>query len=201
MVTILDYGMGNLRSVEKALQLIGMDTITTNCPKLLSRAKAIIIPGVGAFYDAMENLNQKGFTEILKKHAAEGKAILGICLGMQLLFERGYEIEEVAGLSLLQGEVVKIPPSVKVPHMGWNTLQIKDRGKLLEGITQEECVYFVHSYYIKEAAEEVIKGETSYGIRIPAAVEKNKIFGLQFHPEKSGEVGLRILNNFRRGIE
>ena len=199
MIAIVDYGMGNLRSAQKAFEYVGMEAIITDKRSQLLDAKAIIVPGVGAFYDAMQNLKEKGLDEIIIDEVKKGKPIMGICLGMQLLFERGFEVQECNGLSLLKGEIIKIPANEKIPHMGWNQLKLQQEGKLLRDIQEEAYVYFIHSYYAMAATEDV-KATTDYGISIPAVVERENIFGLQFHPEKSSTTGLKILENFRRVI-
>lgn len=201
MIAIVDYGMGNLRSAQKAFEYVGLETIITEDKGKLLDSRAIVVPGVGAFYDAMKNIRAKGLDDIIAGEVKKGKPVIGICLGMQLLFERGFEVQECEGLALLKGDILRIPAEVKIPHMGWNQLESKGDGKLMKGIEEAAYVYFVHSYYAKAANPENVKAITSYGIDIPAIVEQDNIFGLQFHPEKSSNVGLKILDNFRRVIE
>ncbi|WKV10406.1 imidazole glycerol phosphate synthase subunit HisH [Thermoanaerobacterium sp. CMT5567-10] len=196
MIGIIDYGMGNLRSVEKAFQYIGREAKIIDEVKMIRDADALVLPGVGAFPDAMELLNEKGFTSAIREEAEKGKIILGICLGMQLLFDKSYEVKEVDGLHLLKGEIKEIKTDLKIPHIGWNSLVIKKDNHLLNGIKDGDNVYFVHSYYLTNGDEENICATTEYGIEIPAVVCKDNIFSCQFHPEKSGYVGLRILKNF-----
>ncbi|MDI3478616.1 MAG: imidazole glycerol-phosphate synthase subunit HisH [Thermoanaerobacterium sp.] len=196
LIGIIDYGMGNLRSVEKAFQYIGCEAKIIDEVKMIRDADALVLPGVGAFPDAMELLNEKGFTSAIREEAEKGKIILGICLGMQLLFDKGYEVKEVDGLHLLKGEIKEIKTDLKIPHIGWNSLVIKKDNHLLNGIKDGDNVYFVHSYYLTNGDEEDICATTEYGIEIPAVVCKDNIFSCQFHPEKSGDVGLQILKNF-----
>lgn len=200
MIAIVDYGMGNLRSAQKAFEYVGLEAIITDDKRKLLDAKAIVVPGVGAFYDAMENIRNKGLDEIIVEEVKKGKPVIGICLGMQLLFERGFEVRECEGLALLKGDILRIPAEVKIPHMGWNQLKSKGEGKLLKDIDEGAYVYFVHSYYAKAENSADVKATTDYGIELPAIVEQDNIFGLQFHPEKSSNVGLKILENFRRVI-
>lgn len=201
MIAIVDYGMGNLRSVEKALQYVGMETIITNEKRHLQDASGIIVPGVGAFYDAMYNLRSQGLDEIIIQEAEKGKAILGICLGMQLFYDKGYEGGESRGLSLLKGDIIKLPAGEKLPHMGWNRLKRQGEGRLLEGIKEGAYVYFIHSYYARPENYKDVRATTAYGLEVPAVVERENIFGMQFHPEKSSDVGLQLLENFRRVIK
>ncbi|WHE08506.1 imidazole glycerol phosphate synthase subunit HisH [Thermoanaerobacterium thermosaccharolyticum] len=196
MIGIIDYGMGNLRSVEKAFQYIGCEAKIIDEIKMIKGADALVLPGVGAFPDAMELLNEKGFTSAIREEAEKGKIILGICLGMQLLFDKSYEVKEVDGLHLLKGEIKEIKTDLKIPHIGWNSLVIKKDNHILNGIKDGDNVYFVHSYYLTNGDEGDICATTEYGVEIPAVVCKDNIFSCQFHPEKSGDVGLRILKNF-----
>lgn len=196
MIAIVDYGMGNLKSVQKALAFLNIDCIISSKDEEISRSKGIIIPGVGAFPDAMENMKKNGLDLIIKKEAKKGKPILGICLGMQLLFEEGEEIQNTAGLGFLKGRIVEIQGEVKVPHMGWNSLNFQGYSPLLEGVKEGSFVYFVHSYFAELVEEGILNAYSEYGIDIPAIVSKDNIFGIQFHPEKSGEVGMKILKNF-----
>jgi glutamine amidotransferase len=196
MVAIVDYGMGNLKSVQKALAFLGIASFISSDEEKIKNSKAIIIPGVGAFPDAMENMKSKGLDLLIKEEAKAGKPILGICLGMQLLFEEGKEIETTQGLGFLKGKITEITGLVKVPHMGWNSLSFKESSPLLEGVKEGSFVYFVHSYFAKLGEEKILNAYTEYGTNLPAIVSKNNIFGIQFHPEKSGEIGMKILKNF-----
>ncbi len=198
MIAIIDYDAGNLKSVEKALRYLGEDTLITRDRKQLLSAQKLILPGVGAFADAMEKLKRYQLVDTIKEVIAQKTPFLGICLGLQLLFERSDEGEGVEGLSVLKGEILRIPAGtgLKIPHMGWNSLEIKPDARLFQGIENHAYVYFVHSYYLKAAHEDEVAASTSYGTKIHASVEKDNLFACQFHPEKSGEVGLRILKNF-----
>lgn len=203
MITIIDYGMGNLKSVYNALGYLNIDCEITNNREKIEKAGRIILPGVGAFKDAMKNLEVRGLDKLIVKKAEEGIPILGICLGMQLLFDKSYEGGEFEGLSLIEGEIKKLDNNilekekVKIPHIGWNNLRIKKVNPILKGINENEFVYFVHSYYGAVKNEEDLISETIYGTnKIAAVVGNNNVFGTQFHPEKSGEVGLKILKNF-----
>ena len=196
MVGIIDYGVGNLFSLRSSFAAIGVEAFVSGDAAELSKADRLILPGVGAFGDAAEKLRQSGLDAFVKEQAAAGKPLMGICLGMQLLFEKSYEYGEHEGLGLLQGQVVgmngRLPEGLKIPHMGWNALRLTKAAKLLE---EGSYVYFVHSFYA-ENCEASIAAVTDYGIPITAAVEQNNIFGCQFHPEKSGNVGLEILRKF-----
>jgi len=198
MTAIIDYDAGNIKSVEKALQALGEEAVITRDRELLLNADRVILPGVGSFGDAMEKLNAYGLVEVIHEIAGRGIPFLGICLGLQLLFERSDESDGVCGLGLLKGEILRIPDAagLKIPHIGWNSLKFPQRGKLFEGIEEDSYVYFVHSYYLKAAEEEIVKATTQYGVLIHASVEKDNIFACQFHPEKSSDVGLKILKNF-----
>ena len=197
MIAIIDYGMGNLHSVYNALQAIGAQAEITSDPEQLKQADGIILPGVGAFRDCMRNLEQSGLIDTIKSEAAQGKPLLGICLGMQVLFEKEYEVEECAGLGLLQGEIrLMEDPDVKIPHIGWNSLDFLHEGRLFAGLKEQPYVYFVHSYYLKAKDPSIVKATTEYGVTIHASVEKGNLFACQFHPEKSSTVGLQILKNF-----
>ncbi len=200
MIAIIDYGMGNLRSAQKALQQVGLDAVVTNDKKVIVDARAIVLPGVGAFADAMEQLRQQQLHGLILKEYKKGKPLVGICLGMQLFFEYGLEGEPCRGLSLLSGDIVKIPPGNKVPHMGWNQLVIRGESPLLRNVEEGEFVYFVHSYYAAVKDTTVVKAVTDYGNPLPALVEGENLYGLQFHPEKSGATGLKILSNLRQVI-
>ncbi len=198
MTAIIDYNAGNLRSVEKALLALGDQPVITRDAEMILSADRVVLPGVGAFGDAMARLEQYGLPEVIRRVAGAGTPLLGICLGLQLLFERSDESEGVDGLGILKGEIFKIPDhaGLKVPHMGWNGLTIRPGTRLLEGVEEGAYVYFVHSYYLKAADEADVAAATEYGVHIHAAVEHGNIFACQFHPEKSSEVGLRILKNF-----
>lgn len=198
MIAIVDYDAGNIKSVEKALLLLGQDVkITDNGQEILSADK-VVLPGVGAFGDAMGNLKRRGLVPVLRETAQKGIPFLGICLGLQLLFERSDEASGVEGLGILPGEILRIPPKegLKIPHMGWNSLHLEHGGRLFENVPEQSYVYFVHSYYLKAREEEIVKASTEYGVHIHASVEKGNVFACQFHPEKSSEVGLQILRNF-----
>lgn len=198
MTVIIDYDAGNIESVRKALQYLGEDPVLTRNGEEILQADRIILPGVGAFGDAMEKLHHYGLTEVLKKAVKQGIPFLGICLGLQLLFESSEESPGVEGLSLLPGRILRIPSGegLKIPHIGWNSLSYPSQGTLFEGIREDAYVYFVHSYYLKAENEAIVKAVTDYGVPIHAAVEKDNLFGCQFHPEKSSETGLKILENF-----
>ncbi|MBS6196311.1 MAG: imidazole glycerol phosphate synthase subunit HisH [Clostridiales bacterium] len=198
MIALIDYDAGNMKSVEKALQLIGEEVLVTRNPQEILRADKVILPGVGCFADAMKNLHSFGLVSVIKEVTERQTPFLGICLGLQLLFERSEESPGVEGLGILKGEICRIPskPGLKIPHMGWNHLTFPNRGRLFEGIEENSCVYFVHSYYLKAEEEEIVTAATEYGTYIHASVEKDNIFACQFHPEKSSQVGLQILRNF-----
>ncbi len=198
MIAIVDYDAGNLKSVEKAFHYLGQETVVTRDASVILSADKVVLPGVGAFGDAMEKLNNYDLVHTLKKVSENGTPFLGICLGLQLLFESSEESEGVEGLSILKGKIVKIPPKegLKIPHMGWNSLKVKENAKLFQGIVQNPYVYFVHSYYLEAENKEDVAATTEYSTIIHASVEKDNIFACQFHPEKSGEVGLKILENF-----
>lgn len=200
MIGIVDYGRGNLRSVEKACEKLGFAVGVLERPEQISRVKGLILPGVGAFADAMDGLRQGGWVEPVRKFARSGAPFLGICLGMQLLFEIGEEYGEHQGLGLLPGRVVKFPAGRKIPHMGWNTLRQEKQDPLLAGIPDEAYFYFVHSYYAVPGCAADIIGTTDYGVRFPALVGRDKVWGAQFHPEKSSPWGLTLLNNFGKMV-
>lgn len=202
MIAIIDYGVGNLFSLQSSLAHLGVPAVVTNDIKVIEGAQKLILPGVGAFADAMEKLRANGLDQIVIGQAKEGKPLLGICLGMQLLFEKSYEYGVHDGLGLVSGNVVPIgsliDTGLKVPHMGWNGLifpKNREKSKLYENVLENDCVYFVHSYAGVEC-EEDISAKTSYGGFLTASVERENVYGVQFHPEKSGEVGLRILKAF-----
>ncbi len=199
MIAIVDYDAGNIKSVEKALLYIGEKPVVTRDAAEIERADKIIVPGVGAFEDAMGKMNRFGLTELLRDRAGKGVPMLGICLGLQLFFERSDESEhDVPGLGILPGEIVRFPETegYKIPHMGWNSLTINPESKLLRGIPEQSYVYFVHSYYLRAGRPEDVAATTDYIVKVHAAAEHENIFATQFHPEKSGDVGLRILKNF-----
>ena len=198
MTAIIDYDAGNIKSVEKAFLSMGEEAVITRDREVILGADRVILPGVGSFGDAMEELHAYGLVEVIHEVVRRGKPFLGICLGLQLLFERSDESDGVPGLGLLPGEILKIPdtPGLKIPHIGWNSLRFPNRGRLFEGIQEDAYVYFVHSYYLKAADEGIVTATTEYGTLIHASVEKDNIFACQFHPEKSSEVGLQILKNF-----
>ena len=198
MIAIIDYDAGNIKSVEKALLLLGEEVkITDDAQEILSADK-VVLPGVGAFGDAMGNLERRGLVPVIRDTVEKGTPFLGICLGLQLLFERSDEAPGVAGLGILPGEILRIPSKegLKIPHMGWNSLRLEHGGRLFDQVSEQSYVYFVHSYYLKAVEEEIVKASTEYGVHIHASVEKGNVFACQFHPEKSSEVGLRILSNF-----
>lgn len=198
MIAIIDYDAGNLKSVEKALKSLGQETVVSRDSSVIKAADKVILPGVGSFGDAMNNLDHFNLVDTIKDIAESGKPFLGICLGLQLLFERSDETPGAEGLSILPGEILRIPPSegLKIPHMGWNSIKIKDNARLFKNVPDNSYVYFVHSYYLKAADEDIVAATTEYSTHIHASVEKNNIFACQFHPEKSSDIGLRILNNF-----
>lgn len=198
MVAIIDYGAGNLSSVKKALDYFGAESeITQDRDKILS-ASHVILPGVGSFGDAMNSMQERGLVETVKEAALSGKPFLGICLGLQLLFEESDESPDIKGLGLLKGRIVTIPKDkgLKVPHMGWNSVELKQRNGIFDGIDDESYFYFVHSYYLKDADVDVVAGVTHYGVEIQCAVQKGNLSATQFHPEKSSKAGLKLLENF-----
>ena len=196
MIAIVDYGIGNLRSVQKALEYIGLEGTITSDKESILNSQGIILPGVGAFPDAMDNLKAEGLDIILKKAKDEDKPILGICLGMQLLFDESDEIRVCKGLGFIPGRIKKLYGKVKIPHMGWNSLNIVNDNPIVKGIKEEDYVYFVHSFYSEMGFKEDLIAECSYGIQVPAVVGRGNVYGTQFHPEKSGDVGIQILKNF-----
>ena len=198
MIAIIDYDAGNLKSVEKALQALNQEVLVSRDSSEILAADKVILPGVGSFGDAMNNLDKFGLVDTIKQVAKNNVPLLGICLGLQLLFEKSDETPGVEGLSILKGDILRIPPQegLKIPHMGWNSLEINPNAKLFKGIPNHSYVYFVHSYYLKAAEQEIVAASTEYSTHIHASVEKNNIFACQFHPEKSSDVGLQILKNF-----
>jgi len=193
MITIIDYGSGNLRSIKNALKKVGGQVKITKDKKQIEKAETILLPGVGAFGKAMKNL--KSYKNAIIKHIEDDKPFLGICLGLQLLLTKSEESPNIQGLNIIPGEVIRIPPLGKVPHMGWNQLNITNNCPILEGL-EDEYFYFVHSYYAKPIKENVIVATTDYHIEMAAVLWKNNIFATQFHPEKSGKAGLKMLKNF-----
>lgn len=198
MIAIIDYDAGNIKSVEKAFRFLGAEVCVTHDADVIEAAEKVVLPGVGAFGDAMNKLQQYHLVDTIHHVIEKGTPFLGICLGMQLLFERSDESEGVKGLGILKGEILRIPDSqdIKVPHIGWNALSFPNNGRLFKGIPAGSYVYFVHSYYLKAEEERIVTAATEYGAHIHASVEKNNVFACQFHPEKSSDVGLRILENF-----
>ncbi len=200
MIAILDYDAGNLKSVEKALAFLGEGSVITRERKEVKKAEKLILPGVGSFGFAMEQLKKYEIDKMLQEAAAEGKPLLGICLGLQLMFDGSEESEGIEGLHLFEGEIVRIPDcaGLKIPHIGWNSLELRNDGRLFEGIGKEPYVYFVHSYYLKAKEERIVTASTEYGVTIHASVEWGNVFACQFHPEKSSGAGLKMLSNFAK---
>ena len=198
MIAIIDYDAGNIRSVEKALQFLGEDPVVTRDRDMILSAEKVILPGVGAFGDAMGKLRGYGLEKVILDTVEKRTPFLGICLGLQLLFERSDESDGVSGLGILPGEIVRIPDreDLKVPHIGWNSLDYPSHGTLFQGIPEGSYVYFVHSYYLRAREESIVKATTEYGVTIHASVEKDNVYACQFHPEKSSQVGMKILQNF-----
>lgn len=198
MVAIIDYDAGNLKSVQKALEYLGAEVCVTRDREVLLKSDHIILPGVGAFGQAMDNLQRYGLVDTIKEVVKKGIPFLGICLGMQLLFESSEESEGVQGLSLLPGKIIKIPKvdGLKIPHMGWNSLELRNKATLFQGLPEHPYVYFVHSYYLEAKRELDVSAVAEYGTTLHVSVERENLFGCQFHPEKSGEIGLTILKNF-----
>lgn len=198
MIAIIDYDAGNLRSVEKALETLGQQVIVTKDAETIRQAEKVILPGVGAFGDAMANLQRLGLVEVIRETAASEKPFLGICLGLQLLFEDSDETPGVPGLGILRGHIKRIPeqPGLKVPHMGWNNLELHHDGALFRGLPEHPYVYFVHSYYLEAEDPDIVTATAEYGVTIHASVQSGNLFACQFHPEKSSQIGLAILKNF-----
>jgi len=198
MVAIIDYDAGNIKSVEKAILSLGEEAVLTRDPDVILSADRVILPGVGSFGDAMGKLEQYGLVSVIKEVVDRKIPFLGICLGLQLLFEESDETPGVKGLGILGGKILKIPAEegLKIPHIGWNSLKYPTKGRLFEGIHEGEYVYFVHSYYLKASDDSIVTATTEYGTLIQASVESGNVFACQFHPEKSSEVGLTILKNF-----
>ena len=198
MIAIIDYDAGNLKSVEKAFAFLGQETKITRCREEILNADRVVLPGVGSFGDAMERLQQYELVPVIQDVVKQGTPFLGICLGLQLLFESSEETPGVPGLGILPGRILRIPdtPGLKIPHIGWNSLEIRENAGLFRGIENGAYVYFVHSYYLKAEDEAIVAASTEYGTTIHASVERDNVFACQFHPEKSSDVGLQILKNF-----
>ncbi|MCR5234497.1 MAG: imidazole glycerol phosphate synthase subunit HisH [Lachnospiraceae bacterium] len=198
MIAIIDYDAGNIKSVEKALQYLGADTTLTRDKNEILSADKVILPGVGSFGDAMNRLRKYELEPVIREVVDKGTPFLGICLGLQLLFESSEETPGVEGLSILKGKIIRIPEGeyLKIPHMGWNSLHLTGNGRLFAGIEEGSYVYFVHSYYLKAEDDGIVKATTQYNTCIHASVEKDNVFACQFHPEKSSKVGLKMLENF-----
>ena len=200
MIAIIDYDAGNLKSVEKALQFLGQECVITRDFHEIKKADKVILPGVGSFGEAMENLHKYGLVPVIQDMIKKGTPFLGICLGLQLLFESSEETPGVEGLGILKGKILRIPPSpgLKIPHMGWNSLHLQNNGRLFKDIPEDTHVYFVHSYYLQAEDPQIVKAVTEYSTTIHASVEKDNVFACQFHPEKSSKYGLKILENFAK---
>lgn len=199
MIAIIDYGAGNIQSVYKALKFIGADCKVTSDKDEILNADGAILPGVGSFGDAMDTMTKRGIKDTIIEYAKSGKPFLGICLGLQLLFPESEETPGVKGLDIFKGTITKIPNqnrTLKIPHMGWNNISIKQKNGIFKDIEGEPYVYFVHSFYLKAQDKDIVAATTQYGVEIDAAVQKGNIIATQFHPEKSGEVGLKMLKNF-----
>ena len=198
MIAIIDYNAGNLKSVEKALTLLGEPCIVTSDYREILQADKVILPGVGAFGDAMAQLKKYELDKVIHEVVGQNTPLLGICLGLQLLFEGSDESQGVEGLHVLDGKILRIPDreGLKIPHIGWNSLHLQNNGRLFCNIDENAYVYFVHSYYLSAQDEQIVKATTEYGVEIHASVEKDNVFACQFHPEKSSSVGLQILRNF-----
>ena len=198
MITIVDYGAGNLQSVEEAFQYIGAPVRLASSGTEIASAEALVLPGVGAFRDAMHSLEAGGMAQPIRDYIASGRPFLGICLGLQLLFEESEEFGHVKGLGAFKGRICRIPAEngLKVPHMGWNSLELKRTDGIFKGLQENPYVYFVHSYYLKAEERQLVSAQTEYGVKIDAAIQRGNAFATQFHPEKSGRVGLQMLRNF-----
>ena len=198
MIAMIDYDAGNVKSVEKALLYLGQDVVVTADKETILNADKVILPGVGAFADAMENLRDTGLDEVIKEVVRRRIPFLGICLGLQVLFESSEEAPGVRGLGILKGKVLRIPEGegIKIPHMGWNSISLSGSGRLFKGIEDQSYVYFVHSYYLQAEDESIVTASAEYGTTIHASVESGNVFACQFHPEKSSDTGLMILKNF-----
>lgn len=196
MIAILDYGAGNLRSVAKALETVGVDPVITDDPRVFNTASGLVVPGQGSAVDAMKNLTRLGLVEPLREYVRSGRPFLGVCLGEQVIFESSEEGDGVACLGLLRGTVRKLPAGQKVPHMGWNSVRFRQPHLLLDGVPTDTYFYFVHSYYVDPADSAAIVGETDYGVTFASIVAQDNVFAVQFHPEKSSDLGLQIYRNF-----
>lgn len=198
MVAIIDYDAGNIKSVEKAMQALGESVRITREPEEILFADHVILPGVGAFGDAMNKIHQYHLAEVIREVVDRGTPFLGICLGLQLLFESSEESEGIDGLGILRGKIVRLPETqgLKIPHIGWNSLNYPNKGRLFEGISEEAYVYFVHSYYLQAEDAQIVTATTEYAAHIHASIEEGNVFACQFHPEKSSDVGMTILKNF-----
>ena len=198
MISIIDYGAGNIQSVKKALKHIGCETIITRDTDIILNSDGAVLPGVGSFGDAVNTMDSYGIKNTVLKYIESGKPFLGICLGLQLLFPKSEESPNAKGLSVFDGSITKIPSGagLKIPHIGWNSLSIKKKDGIFKGIEDNPYVYFVHSYYLKAKDSSIVSAQTQYGVTIDAAIEKSNVIATQFHPEKSGETGLKILKNF-----
>lgn len=198
MIAIIDYDAGNIKSVEKAFAFLGKETVTTRDSEVILKADKVILPGVGAFGDAMNKLKEFGLVDVIHKVVEAGTPFMGICLGLQLLFDSSEESEGVTGLGILKGRIIKFKEDAgyKIPQIGWNSLNIKENTRLFKGIPDQSYVYFVHSYFLQAEDEKVVAASADYANHFHAAVEKDNVFACQFHPEKSGEIGLKILENF-----
>lgn len=201
MIAIIDYGMGNLRSVAKGFEKMGIDVRVTSDPQVVDDAPGIVLPGVGAFSDAMHNLIEMGMVEVIHRAVEKGKPFLGICLGLQLLFESSEEWRTSEGLGVFPGRVRRLPPGLKIPHMGWNTITVENPCPLFTGMPDNAAFYFVHSYYVEPADPSLSACTTGYGIEFTSVVARENVFGIQFHPEKSSALGLRILQKFGGLVE
>ena len=198
MIAIIDYGAGNIKSVENAMRFLGHEAVLTRDPQQILAADHVILPGVGAFGDAMNKIRSYGLEDVIRKTVAQDTPFLGICLGLQLMFDESEESPGVKGLGLLPGKIIRIPDEGvrKVPQIGWNDLSYPVKGRLFEGVAEGSYVYFVHSYYLRAKEREIVTAQTQYGVAIDASVEKGNLFACQFHPEKSEAVGMQILRNF-----
>lgn len=196
MIVVIDYGLGNIKSVSCALQKIGADVIISSKPGDLQKAKGVVLPGVGAFKKAMENIERLGLLEPLKEYLNSSRPYLGICLGMQLLFQESYEHGKTRGFGVIEGVVKRFSPEVKIPHMGWNQVRVTSGAEMFEGIENDSYYYFDHSYYAVPERNEYISGTTEYGISFTSAIQVGNMWGVQFHPEKSSTIGVKLLSNF-----
>lgn len=203
MIAIIDYDAGNIKSVEKAFMALGQDVVVTRDQETILNAEGVVLPGVGAFGDAMEKLHTYDLVETIHKVVEKKTPFLGICLGLQLMFESSEETPGVEGLGLLKGKIVRIPEGegLKIPHIGWNNLAYPNQGRLYQDIPENSYVYFVHSYYLQAEEPEIVRATTEYGVTIHASVEKENVFACQFHPEKSSAVGMKILENFVKVVK